>query len=305
MNSLAGPSKSNPAEQPCRIAWITDPHFDHLPAARWQAWADELSKQAPDALVLTGDLSEGDDVAFQLNRLASWFRCPIHFVLGNHDFYDSSIAGTRRRCIDLARDTPSLNYLSDSSPIELFPNVMLVGDDGWGDAVHGDFSGSRVRLNDFQRIEDFQRSDPSRWQSMIRAEGQASADRLESKCLRLPDGVQTVVVATHVPPFRDACWYEGHVTDDHWAPFFVCGAIGDSLLRLSSKFPKRRFIVLCGHTHHDGIATMADNLIVHTGYSAYGEISTESMLAIDSRGVHVPRIPTTGLPVDRQRSDRS
>ena len=46
----------------------------------------------------------------------------------------------------------------------------------------------------------------------------------------LPDDTRSVIVLTHVPPFREACWYQGHTTDDHWAPFFVCGEVGQACL---------------------------------------------------------------------------
>jgi hypothetical protein len=32
-----------------------------------------------------------------------------------------------------------------------------------------------------------------------------------------------LVVLTHVPPFREACWHLGRVSDDAWLPHFRAG----------------------------------------------------------------------------------
>ena len=110
-----------------RLAWITDPHLNHVPVHAWDRWVDNVKSLQPDAIVITGDISEGDDVTFQLQRITETFGVDIYFVLGNHDFYQSSIAKTRRSVIDLCRDQPKLHFLTDLMPIELSPSVFLIG----------------------------------------------------------------------------------------------------------------------------------------------------------------------------------
>lgn len=277
------------------LAWITDPHFDHVNLKTWVRWSQTLASSHPDGVIVTGDISEGDDVAFQLRRLAAAIDRPIYFVLGNHDFYGGRIGEVRLRCADLAREVPLLRYLSECPPIPLGDEVVLLGDDGWGDGVEGDFENSPIRLNDFRMIDDFRDVSPDRWRGLVDQQGRQSAERLSEKIAGLKSSVRFVLVATHVPPFRESCWYEGQTTDDHWAPFFVCGHVGRMLRTAALANPDREFVVLCGHTHHDGIARITDNLVVHTGFSRYGELSTESMLQISSGGITVPRTPTTGI----------
>ncbi|PHQ35584.1 metallophosphoesterase family protein [Rhodopirellula bahusiensis] len=272
-----------------RIAWITDPHFDHAKLDVWQSWAAKLLELDPDAILITGDLSEGDDVAYQLRCLAETLNRPIHFVLGNHDFYGKSIASARRDLIALCRDVPQLTYLTDHPALPLNESTVLIGDDGWGDATEGNYADSNVRLNDFQLIDDFRNSNPDAWQSLLVAEGKAAADRVAEKLQNLPDEITQVLIATHVPPFREACWYEGKTTDDNWAPFFVCGQLGKALREAAERAPDRKHIVLCGHTHHDGVAKMADNLVVHTGFSRYGSLEIESMLTIEQDSLELSR----------------
>jgi len=271
------------------FAWITDPHFDHAKLDTWQQWSRDILDRKPDALIVTGDLSEGEDVSFQLRCMAETFDRPIHFVLGNHDFYGGSIANVRRRVVDLCRDVPHLNYLTDSGPVPISDHVVMIGEDGWGDGTVGDYEGSLVRLNDFVLIEDFHQASPSDWKTMLLQQGHQSAERLRVKLDSLDSQVRHVLVPTHVPRFREACWYEGKTTDDHWAPFFVCGQVGDVLRQAASANPDRQYVVLCGHTHHEGTAQMADNLIVHTGYSRYGTLELESIIQITDDEISVPR----------------
>jgi Icc protein len=79
-----------------------------------------------------------------------------------------------------------------------------------------------------------------------------------------------VVVATHVPPFREACWYEGQISHDDWIPYFTCAAVGDVLHQAMLDHPDHTMTVLCGHTHGAGVADVLPNLRVLTGGAEYG-----------------------------------
>ena len=116
-----------------RIAWITDPHLNHCSLPAWERLLDQVESCECDSVVITGDISEGEDVVFQLTRLADSIARPIYFVLGNHDFYHSSIQRTRTAVSMAAAKHPLLHYLRDEPVIELSSSVALVGEDGWGD----------------------------------------------------------------------------------------------------------------------------------------------------------------------------
>lgn len=261
-----------------RIVWTTDLHLNHAPVQAWEQWVQSVRDQSADAIVITGDISEGDDVTFQLRRVVEALGMPVHFVLGNHDFYESSIARTRRSVIDLCRELPLLHYLTDVAAVTLAGDTVLVGDDGWGDAKVGDYEKSPVQLNDFRLIDDFRQAPPDGWKTTLLRLGELSAARLSQKLSSLPASTARVLVATHVPPFREACWYEGHTTDDLWAPFFVCGALGDVLLDASAARPDCQFQVICGHTHHSGVAELRENLTIYTGAAEYGVPAVEGVI---------------------------
>ena len=137
-----------------------------------------------------------------------------------------------------------------------------------------------VRLHDFELIADFQKAGPNVWQSMLRDLGSESAERLQSKLARLPHDWEQLIVATHVPPYREACWYQGETTDDNWAPFFVCGQVGDVLRDFAKAHPSKQITVLCGHSHHAGTATICENLTVLTGSADYGRPTVQQVLEL-------------------------
>lgn len=273
-----------------RLVWTTDPHLNHVPRPTWEQWIDAIASLGADGVVITGDISEGDDVVFQLHRMAQTLALPIYFVLGNHDFYQSSIGNTRESVIAATRENDLLRYLTDCPVLELDQHVYLIGEDGWGDAVEGDYEASPVRLNDFQLIDDFQRVDPGQWKQQLQQIGADSARRLEAKLKALPEPAREVLVVTHVPPFRQACWYEGHTTNDDWAPFFVCGQVGRVLRNASQSRRELRFTVLCGHTHNAGVAQLASNLVVHTGAADYGHPDVEGVVTVNDATLSIRTI---------------
>jgi 3',5'-cyclic-AMP phosphodiesterase len=79
-----------------------------------------------------------------------------------------------------------------------------------------------------------------------------------------------VFLVTHVPPLRAACWYNGTISDDEWAPHFTCKAVGDAMLDVMRRNPNRQLTVLCGHTHSPGVTEPLNNVTIHTGGADYG-----------------------------------
>ena len=74
-----------------------------------------------------------------------------------------------------------------------------------------------------------------------------------------------VIVATHVPPFREASWYNGENSTAPWLPYFCCRAVGDVLLDVAERYPDREVSVYCGHCHGTGEVRVRANLHVRTG----------------------------------------
>src|SRR5688572_9674055 len=121
-----------------RILWLTDVHLNFADAMRQRGFLWQVREAGADAILLSGDIAEADDVCEYLERMAEAWELPLYFVLGNHDFYFGSIAEVRRRVGDLCVKQPLLRYLTTSEVIELSPCVGLVGHDGWADGRVGD-----------------------------------------------------------------------------------------------------------------------------------------------------------------------
>ena len=200
-------------------------------------------------------------------------------MLGNHDFYGSSVAEVRERARSLSRRGRSV-WLGATDVVALDERTGLVGHDGWGDARFGDHMGSPVILNDFLRIADLAGLPKPMLGEALARLGDESAAHLRRV---LPPALQRfphVVVLTHVPPFREACWHEGQVSSDDFLPYFACRATGEVLLEEASRNPGRRLTVLCGHTHSPGECQPLPNLKVLTGAATYGAPTFQPLLYV-------------------------
>ncbi len=89
------------------------------------------------------------------------------------------------------------------------------------------------------------------------------------------------VLLTHVPPMREACWYDGRLSDDQWAPHFTCAVMGETILHVMAARPEHRLIVLCGHTHGQGETQPLPNVQVITGGADYGHPTIQRVLEFD------------------------
>jgi hypothetical protein len=249
------------------LAWLSDIHLDFVDEAAVERLGRETSATKARLAVVTGDVALAASVIDKLAALAGAARMPIYFVLGNHDFYGGRIAEVRKKVRGVA---PPLCWLPAAGPIDLAPGTWLVGCDGWGDARHGTPDRSRVMLNDFVKIGDLVDCPPGALHAQLRALGDAEGETLRGLIDRVPKNARSVIVATHVPPFKEACWYDGKVSDDEWLPFFTCAATGEVLRAAAAERRGTHFLVLCGHTHGGGIARLSPNLEVRTAEADYG-----------------------------------
>jgi 3',5'-cyclic-AMP phosphodiesterase len=265
-----------------QLAWLTDIHLNFLRPPAFDAFLASLATTAADAFLIGGDIGEAPNVALKLNALSNRLRRPIYFVLGNHDFYRGSIAGVRATIRDLCSAKPDLHWLSDAGIVPLTKEACLIGHDGWGDGRLGDYHGSDVMLNDWGLIGEFGGFDepPDQRLDKLHTLGDESAAHFRTV---LPEAVRRfhhIIVLTHVPPFREACWHEGQISDANWLPHFTCKAVGDALVEVMAGAPEHRMTVLCGHTHSTGEAQVLPNLHVLTGAAIYGKPMIQRMMEV-------------------------
>ncbi len=252
-----------------KLAWLTDVHLNFVEPDEVLAFWASVAAAEPDAVLIGGDIAEGSDISHHLRQMASVLDRPIYFVLGNHDFYRSSIRGVRAEVAELAQTDARLTYLTASDFVSLSSGIALAGHDGWGDGRAGDFFSSTVMLNDYFLIEEISRLPWDQRLQRLNALGDQAAEHAWKVLPRALAEHGRAIFLTHVPPFREACWHQGELSDDEWAPHFCCIALGEALKTIMQQSPERHLTVLCGHTHSSGEAQILPNLSVLTGGARY------------------------------------
>lgn len=258
-----------------RLAWLTDIHLNFLSPEQASEFFVMVERAEPDAILLTGDVGDAPTVVSWLEKLDDAVQRPIYFVLGNHDFYHGSIRGVRSAVLALCRERPSLHYLTGAEPIELVPDLGLLGHDGWADARLGDYRRSLVMMNDYKLIVELAGMNKQERWPVLKALGDEAGAEVGRVLPAALEQFPHVYLATHLPPLREACWHEGQISDNEWAPHFTCKALGDVLLAAMRARPDRRMTVFCGHTHSPGRADPLPNLTIYTGGAQYGQPKIE------------------------------
>lgn len=262
---------------PDTLAWLTDVHLDFVEREGRERLAGMIERSGATGVVVTGDIAIATNVIERVEEMAAMVRRPIWFVLGNHDFYRGSIADVRARARALTEQGRGVSWLPAAGVVRLDAATALVGHDGWGDGRLGN-RGSRLELNDFYLIEELTGLDRDERFARIGALGDEAAAYLARAVGDALAWARHVIVAIHVPPFREACWHEGKVSDDEGLPFFACGAAGEALRALMQAHPAARMTVLCGHTHSGGTADILPNLRVRTGAALYGHPAVQDVI---------------------------
>lgn len=253
-----------------KLAWATDIHVNFIGRPALEAFCDDIAASGASAVLLGGDISEAPYLADHLVAMADRLARPVYFVLGNHDFYHGAIDEVRGRVTRLSREHEHLRWLPEAGVVELAPDLALAGHDGWGDARLGNPTTTPVLLNDFLLIHDLAGLDRPTLIERLQHLGDQAAAFIEATVPAALERHPRLLFLTHVPPFRDACWHEGAISDDDWLPWFTCKAAGDALAAAAAAHPDRTITVLCGHTHSSGEATIGPNLVVKTGAARYG-----------------------------------
>ncbi len=264
-----------------RMVWATDIHLNFLaPDERAKFFASIVAQQA-DGVFVTGDIAEAPTLVALLDEMHQAVQIPVYFVLGNHDYYFSSVRHVRLSLTAWCENQTGVRYLPISGVVRLTPTTVLVGQDGWGDGRYGDYQRSPVRLTDQVLIEDFQGLDRAKTWLKLKALGDREAEEMGNVLREALAVSSQVICLTHVPPFKEACWYEGKIGNDDWLPFFTCKAVGDVLIDVAEQHPQHAISVYCGHTHHEGSVTIRPNLTVITGSAEYGAPRISEVLEIE------------------------
>ena len=265
------------------MVWVTDIHLNFLDNFRFEKFVKRLLQEKPDALLITGDIAEAQNITSYLDRLTQVLEFDIFFVLGNHDFYNGSMKMVRGEIEDLSQDSPTLNFLDISGPIKIDNDTALVGHSGWADGRFGDFFNSHVQLNDYVLIEDFKMLSKDKRYNKLNELGDTATRHLKEKLDAAFLEFDNVICLTHVPPFKESCWHLGAISNADYLPHFSCKAMGEMMLGTMKNRPSAHLMVLCGHTHSPGKIQLNNNIKVFTGGAEYGKPEIQSVNFVDGK----------------------
>jgi 3',5'-cyclic-AMP phosphodiesterase len=232
-------------------------------------------------LCLGGDISHSERLIADLNMLAAAFKKPIYFVLGNHDYYYSSWESVSAQALGWCQAYPNAHWLSYNPFTSLTDKVALIGHDGWADGRHGDFQSIWKQVSDYYLIENLSNCYWEDCLDKMRNFADGAASHLARTLRAALEVHELAIVLTHVPPFQEATWHEGRLSDEDWLPHFASRVAGDVLKQVMISMPGRDALVLCGHTHGTGEARILPNLVCLTGGAEYGNPHLQRVFNLD------------------------
>lgn len=222
--------------------WATDIHLDKLTKMSVKDWGKNLKITYPatQSLIITGDISTGSKLEQHLKELVSGFQSPIYFVLGNHDYWNSSFEAMDEQA-ELWQSF-GLTCL-ENKVIRLSDDIALVGTSGFYDCTYGDFDYSYEEMTDFYKIQEL--LNPIGRRNVLETRSATLGHQLISSIEQAKkSNYKNIIVATHVPPFL------GLVKDleETILPFYASGNIGNAIYA-AALTAKNKLAVLCGHSH--------------------------------------------------------
>ncbi len=263
-----------------RIVWATDLHLNFVPDQVTFAFYEAVANQNADAVLIAGDIAEAHNFARHLQDMQAVVSRPIYFVLGNHDYYHGSIQKVRAETRRLCERNPNLIWLNDAGVVKLGRDTALVGHDGWADGRLGDYRNSTIRLNDYVLIDELIGHSRQELLGVLNQLGDEAAGHFRHVLTDALEEHTKVIALTHVPPFLEASWHDGQLSDDDWAPHFTCMAAGEVMRTIMMGHADKQLLVLCGHTHGAGEADIEPNLHVSTGGAVYGHPTVQSLIEV-------------------------
>lgn len=265
-----------------RFAWFSDTHLNltALPFLK-RRFIAQLNDANVDGLFLTGDISIGIFLEYDLRYLARHFGKPIYFVLGNHDYHFRHISSVHSDVKRICSEHPNLHWMTDEGVMSLNADTALIGTEGWYDASVGDPRLLRWTFDWFMTL-DFLQMDSmvqrlAYWRDMARHSAARIAVRLEAAL----ETHRTVYVLTHFPPWVDATILSGSFSERLWAPYNANAAMGRAIEQVMINHPDKRVIVLSGHTHIPCNLQVSETIECRVARASYwGRVRPEETIVI-------------------------
>lgn len=263
-----------------KLIWMSDIHLNFLNKRLREEFYGtivEAQQGEESAVVISGDISESDSVLNTLQEMEKHVKCPVYFVLGNHDYYGSGVKKVRAKL-------KKYNWLGNNEGTSLSETTILLGVDGWGDCRAGDYERSDIVMNDWYYIDELRKGYAQSREKLREALQQLAdvdANQLKNKVEKaIAAGYQRIILVSHVPAFEDASLHMGKKGSPSGLPFYVSQCLGEAILPLARERSDLDFLWLSGHTHSRAKYQPLPNLTVKVAKAEYYRPSIEEVLDV-------------------------
>ncbi len=216
-------------------------------SVRWLV--KHINKEDPAGVFLTGDITSGPSLEFHLTQLARGVKCPIYFVLGNHDYHKRTIDGTHDDVRRICAAYPNMKWMTESGIIYLNDETALVGTEGWYDAEIGNPKWLRFTTDWILMPDLFFKDTMEERIEFFRDMADRSARLVEDRLEKAFETHKSAYVLTHVPPWSEATEDRGSLLENLWLSYNTNTRLGFSIENVMRTRKNRYVTVLAGHTH--------------------------------------------------------
>lgn len=259
-----------------KLVWVSDIHLNFVKDAT--PFYEDIKSRSPDVVVISGDIAESNGVVSYIERMELHLGVPVYFVLGNHDFYGSSVA-------EVKRSVKHIGHLGSKQIVPLSSSTALVGVDGWGDCRNGDYESSRLIMSDWLYIKELNTEylkGSDELKRVLQRLADSDAKKLQRRVRRAIDsGFKRIIIVSHVPPFEDACLNAGRKSTPGGLCFFSSKILGTTIKPIAKQNPNIDFLWLCGHTHSKIDLHVLPNLLVRVAQSEYYYPTVADVISYD------------------------
>jgi 3',5'-cyclic AMP phosphodiesterase CpdA len=264
-----------------KIAWFTDIHLDLVDSEGIERFFDSVAEAEPDIVLNGGDVGRSETFPGHLSRLVRRLERPVYFVLGNHDVYGSSFADVHEAARELSRYHRHLHWLPEQGMVPLTDETVLIGHGLWGDGRAGNARSSMVELADHHLVEDLAGADRGQLFDRLNALGDEAAKWTRAHLTHALDSAEQVIFLTHVPPFVGPGRRLDRASSADDLPFYICTAVGDTVVEIMTEHPTQHLTVLSGHRHIASEFDPLPNVHAVTGGARYMHPKLQDLLEIE------------------------
>lgn len=253
------------------IVWASDLHAGFLEDKQLTKFCESIANTPGlESVLIGGDISEARKLTSDLNTVRRYIKVPIYFVLGNHDYYGSSIKEMSNIAKHYCRSNDNIWWLDDQQgAIDLGNGIGLMGVGGWGDCTVGNPDSRAVALNDWHYIEELSYLTHTSRVGVLKDLGKKAAEHTALLLSKAVCKFDKIVFLTHVPPWPEVSFHRGVRSDDNYLPYYCCAQVGKVICGIMKEYPEKSLLSLSGHTHGGGEAAITDNILALSSSSEY------------------------------------